>query len=198
MMTDNENWRNGSDENQESANGYNRSFNRENRFNSYNNYNREEGGQRPFRPNGYGNRMNGGIGNRTDRPQRPRFTRSSENAAGEERPRFTRVNGNNEGGYAPRYSRPQRPYDNHRQEGGEGRPVPVSTMARSVLGVAMLVVVMDKSVSCAVPVDSTMAVAVLKEECVSAQADIIPMLSTARRNRLSTKRFWLIRTNQSA
>ena len=42
MMTDNENWRNGSDENQESANGYNRSFNRENRFNSYNNYNRSE------------------------------------------------------------------------------------------------------------------------------------------------------------
>ena len=125
MMTDNENWRNGSDENQEGANGYNRSFNRENRFNSYNNYNREEGGQRPFRPNGYGNRMNGGgMGTRADRPQRPRFTRSSENAGGgaEARPRFTRVNGNAEGGYAPRYSRPQRPYDNNRQEGGEGRP----------------------------------------------------------------------------
>ena len=126
MLTDKENWRNSSDENQESANGYNRSFNRENRFNSYNNYNREEGGQRSFRPNGYGNRMNGGgMGNRTDRPQRPRFTRSSDNAAGggEGRPRFTRVNGNTEGaGYAPRFSRPQRSYDNNRQEGGEGRP----------------------------------------------------------------------------
>ena len=90
MMTDNENWRNGSDENQDSANGYNRAYNRENRFNSYNNYNREEGSQRPFRPSGYGNRMNGGMGNRTERTQRPRFTRSSENAGGESRPRFHR------------------------------------------------------------------------------------------------------------
>ena len=114
MMTDNENWRNGSDENQEGANGYNRSFNRENRFNSYNTYNREEGGQRQFRSNGYGNRP--------ERSQRPRFTRSSENTNGENRPRFTRVNGNSEGGYAPRYSRPQRQYDNNRQDGGEGRP----------------------------------------------------------------------------
>jgi len=121
MMTDNENWRNGSDENQDSANGYNRTYNRENRFNSYNNYNREEGSQRPFRPSGYGNRMNGGMGNRTERTQRPRFTRSSENAGGESRPRFTRVNGNAEGGYGPRYSRPQRQYEN-RQDGGEARP----------------------------------------------------------------------------
>ncbi len=121
MMTDNEIWRNGSDENQESANGYNRTYNRENRFNSYNNYNREEGNQRPFRPSGYGNRMNGGMGNRTERTQRPRFTRSSENAGGESRPRFTRVNGNAEGGYGTRYSRPQRQYEN-RQDGGEPRP----------------------------------------------------------------------------
>ncbi len=122
-MTDNENWRNDSDENQESANGYTRSYNRENRFNSYNNYNREENSQRPFRPSGYGNRMGSGngISNRSERPQRPRFTCSSENTGGEPRPRFTRVSGNTNGGYAPRYSRPQRQYDN-RQEGGEGRP----------------------------------------------------------------------------
>lgn len=123
-MTDNENWRNDSDENQESANGYTRSYNRENRFNSYNNYNREENSQRPFRPSGYGSRMGSGngISNRPERPQRPRFTRSSENTGGEPRPRFTRVSGGNtDGGYAPRYSRPQRQYDN-RQEGGEGRP----------------------------------------------------------------------------
>lgn len=121
-MTDNEKWRNGSDENQESANGYNRTYNRENRFNSYNNYDREEGDvQRSFRPSGYGSRMGGGAGNRADRPQRPRFTRSSENAGGEHRPRFTRVNDRAEGGYAPRYSRPQRPYEG-RQDGGEGRP----------------------------------------------------------------------------
>ena len=120
-MTDNENWRNGSDENQEGATGYNRNYNHENRFNSYNNYNREEGGQRPFRPSGYGTRMGNGAGNRTDRPQRPRFTRSSENAGGEGRPRFTRVSGNTDGGYTPRYSRPQRPYES-RQEGGESRP----------------------------------------------------------------------------
>lgn len=122
-MTENENWRNGSDENQEGANGYNRSYNHGNRFNSYGNYNREENNQRPFRPSGYGNRMGGSsMGNRSDRPQRPRFTRSSENAGGEGRPRFTRVNGNTEGGYAPRYPRQQRPYDNNRQENGEGRP----------------------------------------------------------------------------
>lgn len=120
-MTDNENWRNGSDENQEGATGYNRNYNHENRFNSYNNYNREEGGQRPFRPSGYGTRMGNGAGNRTDRPQRPRFTRSSENAGGEGRPRFTRVSGNTDGGYTPRHSRPQRPYES-RQEGGESRP----------------------------------------------------------------------------
>ena len=29
MMTDNENWRNGSDENQEGATGYNRNYNHE-------------------------------------------------------------------------------------------------------------------------------------------------------------------------
>lgn len=121
MMTDNENWRNGSDENQESATGYNRNYNHENRFNSYNNYNREEGGQRPFRPSGYGTRMGNGAGNRADRPQRPRFTRSSENAGGEGRPRFTRVSGNTDGGYTPRHSRPQRPYES-RQESGESRP----------------------------------------------------------------------------
>lgn len=120
-MTDNENWRNGSDENQEGATGYNRNYNHENRFNSYNNYNREEGGQRPFRPSGYGTRMGNGAGNRTDRPQRPRFTRSSENAGGEGRPRFTRVSGNTDGGYTPRHSRPQRPYES-RQESGESRP----------------------------------------------------------------------------
>ncbi|MBQ4524509.1 MAG: rRNA pseudouridine synthase [Bacteroidaceae bacterium] len=125
MMTDNEKWRNGSDENQEGANdGYNRGYNRENRFNSYNSYNREEGGQRQFRSGGYSSRMSS-FGNRTERPQRPRITRSTENAGGEGRPRFTRVNGNNaEGGYAPRYQRPQRSYDNnYRQEGAaEGRP----------------------------------------------------------------------------
>lgn len=121
MMTDNENWRNGSDENQEGATGYNRNYNHENRFNSYNNYNREEGGQRPFRPSGYGTRMGNGAGNRSDRPQRPRFTRSSENAGSEGRPRFTRVSGNTDGGYTPRHSRPQRPYES-RQEGGESRP----------------------------------------------------------------------------
>ena len=114
MITENEKWRNGSDENQEGAGGYNRPYNRENRFNSYNNYNREEGGQRQFRSSGYGNRV--------DRPQRPRFTRSGENTNGENRTRFTRVNGNSEGGYAPRYSRSQRQYNSDRQEGGEGRP----------------------------------------------------------------------------
>ena len=118
MMTENEKWRNSSDENQESAGGYNRSYNRENRFNSYNNYNREDGGQRQFRSSGYSNR----IGNQTDRPQRPRFTRADENVGGESRPRFTRVNGNGESGNTSRYSRPQRQYDNNRQEGGEGRP----------------------------------------------------------------------------
>lgn len=122
-MTENEKWRNGSDENQEGANeGYNRSYNRENRYNSYNNYNREEG-SRPFRPSGYGNRAGNGYGNRADRPQRPRFTQTSENG-GEGRPRYSRVNGNQgEGGYASRYPRQSRSYDNgNRQEGGESRP----------------------------------------------------------------------------
>ena len=40
MMTENEKWRNSSDENQEGANGYNRNYSRENRFDSYNSYNR--------------------------------------------------------------------------------------------------------------------------------------------------------------
>lgn len=115
-MTDNDNWRNGSDENQESANGYNRSYNRENRYNSYN---REESGNRSFR-SGYNSRPNYN-GNRAERPQRPRFTRNNENG-GEQRPRFTKVNNNHaEGGFAPRYSRPQRSFDNN-GEGGEARP----------------------------------------------------------------------------
>ena len=117
MITENENWRNGADENQENAaeNGYRRTYNRENRYNPYNNNNHEEGTSRPYRSGGY-NRMNNG-----NRPQRPRFTRPSTNGD-EQRPRFTRYNA--EGGeqqYTPRYQRPQRSYDNN-NEGGEGRP----------------------------------------------------------------------------
>lgn len=114
-MTENENWRNASDENQEGANGYNKSYNRENRFNTRNNYGHQEGSGRPYRSNFNGNRMNG------ERSQRPRFTRNAENGGDfQPRSRYTRVNNRPEGEFAPRYSRPQRSYDN--QEGGEARP----------------------------------------------------------------------------
>lgn len=118
MMTDNENWRKTSDENQDGANGYERTYNRENRYNSYN---REEGMTRPYR-SGYNSRPTS-YGNRTDRAQRPRFTRSNDNGGEQQRARFTRVNNNNtEAGYNSRYPRPQRQYENNEHEGGENRP----------------------------------------------------------------------------
>lgn len=117
MMTENEKWRNNSDENQEGANGYNRNYSRENRFNSYNSYNREEGNGRPYRPS-YNRNRTDNQGYNPERPQRPRFNRSTP-AEGQQRPRFTRVSGNTEGGYSPRSPRPQRQYNN---EGGEPRP----------------------------------------------------------------------------
>lgn len=117
MMTENEKWRNSSDENQEGANGYNRNYNRENRFDSYNSYNREEGNGRPYRSSYNRNRMDN-QGYNPERPQRPRFNRNTA-VEGQQRPRFTRVNGNTEGGFSSRYPRPQRQYNN---EGGEPRP----------------------------------------------------------------------------
>ncbi|MBQ8360326.1 MAG: rRNA pseudouridine synthase [Bacteroidaceae bacterium] len=117
MITENEKWRNGSDENQENAaeKGYgNKKYSRENR------YNYEGDTSRSYRPNGY-SRTTGGY-NRMDRPQRPRFTRNVEEG-GERRPRFTRMmeNGGNEQTYTPRHQRPQRSYD-ATGEGTEGRP----------------------------------------------------------------------------
>ena len=73
MITENEKWRNGSDENQENAaeKGYgNKNYSRENR------YNYEGDTSRSYRPNGY-SRTTGGY-NRMYRPQRPRFTRNVE------------------------------------------------------------------------------------------------------------------------
>jgi hypothetical protein len=64
---------------------------------------------------------------------------------------------------------------------------------KNVLGAAMLVEAMDKTVLNVVPVDSTMAEAVLKEVCVSALPDTIPMPNIARKSRLSTKKYWQIR-----
>lgn len=116
MMTENEKWRDSSDENQGHANGYNRTYNRENRFRGYNNE-RQDSGYRSYRSGSNGNRT-GGVG---ERPQRPRFTRNTE-AGGEfqQRSRYTRVNGRSEGAYSPKYSRPQHSYDN--SDGMESRP----------------------------------------------------------------------------
>lgn len=121
MGTDNENWRNNSDENNAGRDG-NKSFNRENNYNNdggERNFNRE-GGDRPSRPSFNNNRYG------SDRPSRPSFNRE-----GGDRPRFnsgdrpSRPSFNREGGDRPRFNsgnreggdRPSRPSFN--REGGD-------------------------------------------------------------------------------
>ncbi len=116
MAIENEKWRNVSDENQDSANGYNRAYNRENRSYNYNN-GHQDGGSRPYRSSFNGNRPSGAG----ERPQRPRFTRNTEGGGdSQQRSRFTRVNGRGEGSYTPKFARPQRSYDN--SGNGDSRP----------------------------------------------------------------------------
>ena len=113
MSTENEEWRDSSnEENTGAGRDGNRSYNREGGDRPYRpSYNRE-GGDRPYRPrfnanNEGGERPQRSYGDRSygDRPQRPSYNRE-----GGDRPYRPRFNNNNEGG-----ERPQRPYN---REGG--------------------------------------------------------------------------------
>ena len=140
MSTENEEWRdNSNEENTGAGRDGNRSYNREGGYNRPS-YNNREGGDRPYRP-----RFNSN-GEGSDRPQRSygdRPQRPSYNREGGDRPYRPRFNNNNEGGDRPQRSygdrpaygdRPQRPsYNNNRDggdrpyrprfnNGGEGRP----------------------------------------------------------------------------
>ncbi|MDR3118776.1 MAG: RNA-binding S4 domain-containing protein [Mediterranea sp.] len=132
MNTENENWRNNSNEENRDANrdgnrtfnrdGYNRRDDNRSSYNRESNYNREGGGysnrfygDRPQRPpyNKYGNNDRGGYS--SDRPQRS-FNRDDNrppyNREGGERPYRPRFNPNEGGEQRPRFNR----------EGGGERP----------------------------------------------------------------------------
>ncbi|MBQ8594272.1 MAG: rRNA pseudouridine synthase [Bacteroidaceae bacterium] len=81
MNTENESWRRDADENQGSAQGGYKNYNRENRFNGYG------GGNRSNRTGGY--RANGNGYGASDGVRRPRF--SANDNQGERRQRFARV-----------------------------------------------------------------------------------------------------------
>ena len=129
MSTENEEWRDSSnEENTGAGRDGNRSYNREGGERPYRpSYNRE-GGDRPYRPrfnanNEGGERPQRSYGDRSygDRPQRPSYNRE-----GGDRPYRPRFNNNNEGGERPQrpynreggsYDRPQRP--SYNREGGD-------------------------------------------------------------------------------
>ena len=126
MSTENEEWRDSSnEENTGAGRDGNRSYNREGGYNrpSYN----REGGDRPYRPRFNPNSEGGERRSYGDRPQRPSYNRE-----GGDRPYRPRFN-NNEGGerrsYGDRPQRPSynreggdRPYRPRFNNGGEGRP----------------------------------------------------------------------------
>ena len=125
MSTENEEWRdNSNEENTGAGRDGNRSYNREGGYNRPS-YNNREGGDRPYRP-----RFNSN-GEGSDRPQRSygdRPQRPSYNREGGDRPYRPRFNNNNEGGDRPQRSygdrpaygdRPQRPSYNNNREGGD-------------------------------------------------------------------------------
>ena len=125
MSTENEEWRDSSnEENTGAGRDGNRSYNREGGYNRPS-YNNREGGDRPYRP-----RFNSN-GEGSDRPQRSygdRPQRPSYNREGGDRPYRPRFNNNNEGGDRPQRSygdrpaygdRPQRPSYNNNREGGD-------------------------------------------------------------------------------
>ncbi|MBV4204708.1 RNA-binding S4 domain-containing protein [Bacteroides salyersiae] len=119
MSTENEEWRDSSnEENTGAGRDGNRSYNREGGYNrpSYN----REGGDRPYRPRFNPNSEGGERRSYGDRPQRPSYNRE-----GGDRPYRPRYN-NNEGGERPQRSygdrpsyadRPQRP--SYNREGGD-------------------------------------------------------------------------------
>ena len=139
MSTENEEWRDSSnEENTGAGRDGNRSYNREGGYNrpSYN----REGGDRPYRPRFNPNSEGGERLSYGDRPQRPSYNREggdrpqrpSYNREGGDRPYRPRFN-NNEGGerrsYGDRPQRPSynreggdRPYRPRFNNGGEGRP----------------------------------------------------------------------------
>ena len=120
MSTENEEWRDSSnEENTGAGRDGNRSYNREGGYNrpSYN----REGGDRPYRPRFNPNSEGGERRSYGDRPQRPSYNRE-----GGDRPYRPRFNNNNEGGERPQrpynreggsYDRPQRP--SYNREGGD-------------------------------------------------------------------------------
>ena len=125
MSTENEEWRDNSNEESTGAGrDGNRSYNREGGYNRPS-YNNREGGDRPYRP-----RFNSN-GEGSDRPQRSygdRPQRPSYNREGGDRPYRPRFNNNNEGGDRPQRSygdrpaygdRPQRPSYNNNRDGGD-------------------------------------------------------------------------------
>ena len=125
MSTENEEWRDSSnEENTGAGRDGNRSYNREGGYNRPS-YNNREGGDRPYRP-----RFNSN-GEGSDRPQRSygdRPQRPSYNREGGDRPYRPRFNNNNEGGDRPQRSygdrpaygdRPQRPSYNNNRDGGD-------------------------------------------------------------------------------
>ena len=142
MSTENEEWRDSSnEENTGAGRDGNRSYNREGGYNrpSYN----REGGDRPYRPR-FNNNNEGGErpqrpynreGGSYDRPQRPSYNREGGSYDRPQRPRFNSGEGgdrpqrpsyNREGGdrpYRPRFNngeggdRPQRP--SYNREGGD-------------------------------------------------------------------------------
>ena len=111
MSTENEEWRDSSnEENTGAGRDGNRSYNREGGYNrpSYN----REGGDRPYRPRFNPNSEGGERRSYGDRPQRPSYNRD-----GGDRPYRPRFN-NNEGGERRSYGdRPQRP--SYNREGGD-------------------------------------------------------------------------------
>ena len=111
MSTENEEWRDSSnEENTGAGRDGNRSYNREGGYNrpSYN----REGGDRPYRPRFNPNSEGGERRSYGDRPQRPSYKRE-----GGDRPYRPRFN-NNEGGERRSYGdRPQRP--SYNREGGD-------------------------------------------------------------------------------
>ena len=125
MSTENEEWRdNSNEENTGAGRDGNRSYNREGGYNRPS-YNNREGGDRPYRPRFKSN------GEGSDRPQRSygdRPQRPSYNREGGDRPYRPRFNNNNEGGDRPQRSygdrpaygdRPQRPSYNNNRDGGD-------------------------------------------------------------------------------
>ena len=111
MSTENEEWRDSSnEENTGAGRDGNRSYNREGGYNrpSYN----REGGDRPYRPRFNPNSEGGERRSYGDRPQRPSYNREGGDRS--YRPRFN----NNEGGERRSYGdRPQRP--SYNREGGD-------------------------------------------------------------------------------